>query len=71
MEGEPEVLKASGAIGKLKWDPDHPDRPEDKNIGNCNDWWDAEKLYNFGFLLNVLTWIDRECGLWKILWKHI
>lgn len=29
------------AIGKLKWDEDHPDRPEDKNIGNCNDWWDS------------------------------
>lgn len=29
------------AIGKLKWDEDHPDKPEDKNIGNCNDWWDA------------------------------
>lgn len=29
------------AIGKLRWDEDHPNRPEDKNIGNCNDWWDA------------------------------
>lgn len=29
------------AIGKLRWDEDHPERPEDKNIGNCNDWWDA------------------------------
>ena len=29
------------AIGSLRWDEDHPDRPEDKNIGNCNDWWDA------------------------------
>lgn len=36
------------AIGSLRWDEDHPDRPEDKNIGNCNDWWD-------GF---CYTWID-------------
>lgn len=30
-----------GAISRLRWDPDHPDQPEDKNIANCNDWWDA------------------------------
>lgn len=29
------------AMGKLRWDDDHPNKPEDKNIGNCNDWWDA------------------------------
>ena len=29
------------AIGSLKWDEKHPNEPEDKNIGNCNDWWDA------------------------------
>ena len=29
------------AIRALKWDEKKPDRPEDKNIGNCNDWWDA------------------------------
>ncbi|MCI6709848.1 MULTISPECIES: phage terminase large subunit [Eisenbergiella] len=29
------------AIKKLRWDDDHPDQPEDKNIGNCNDWWDG------------------------------
>lgn len=29
------------AIASLRWDEDHPDIPEDKNIGNCNDWWDA------------------------------
>ncbi|MCM1112163.1 MAG: PBSX family phage terminase large subunit [Muribaculum sp.] len=29
------------AIASLRWDEDHPDRPEDKNIGNCNDWWDC------------------------------
>ncbi len=29
------------AIGNLKWDEKEPDIPEDKNIGNCNDWWDG------------------------------
>lgn len=29
------------AIASLRWDEKHPDIPEDKNIGNCNDWWDA------------------------------
>lgn len=29
------------AIAALRWDEKEPDRPEDKNIGNCNDWWDA------------------------------
>lgn len=29
------------AIKALKWDEKKPDIPEDKNIGNCNDWWDA------------------------------
>ena len=29
------------AIRRLRWDEDHPDQPEDKNIGNCNDWWDG------------------------------
>lgn len=29
------------AIASLRWDEKKPDRPEDKNIGNCNDWWDA------------------------------
>lgn len=36
------------AVGALKWDEKHPDRPEDLNIGNCNDWWDAE----------CYTWLD-------------
>lgn len=30
-----------GAISRLKWDEKKPDQPEDKNIANCNDWWDA------------------------------
>ncbi|MGO5053634.1 phage terminase large subunit [Lachnospiraceae bacterium LCP25S3_G4] len=29
------------AISILRWDEKKPDIPEDKNIGNCNDWWDA------------------------------
>lgn len=29
------------AMGRLKWDEKEPNIPEDKNIGNCNDWWDA------------------------------
>lgn len=29
------------AIGSLKWDEKKPNIPEDKNIGNCNDWWDS------------------------------
>lgn len=35
------------AIGNLKWDEKKPNIPEDKNIGNCNDWWDA---FNYCFL---------------------
>lgn len=29
------------AIASLRWDEKHPDIPEDKNIGNINDRWDA------------------------------
>lgn len=29
------------AISNLRWDDDHPNEPEDKNIGNINDWWDC------------------------------
>lgn len=29
------------AIASLRWDEKEPDIPEDKNIGNCNDWWDC------------------------------
>lgn len=36
------------AISSLKWDEKKPNQPEDKNIGNCNDWWDAE----------CYTWLD-------------
>lgn len=36
------------AISSLKWDEKKPNVPEDKNIGNCNDWWD-------GF---CYTWLD-------------
>lgn len=41
------------AIGKLRWDEDHPDRPEDKNIGNCNDWWDAFCYCLLDFIENI------------------
>ena len=44
------------AIGSLKWDEDHPNRPEDKNIGNCNEWWDAF-CYT---LLNFIEYIGLE-----------
>ena len=33
--------KLRKAISSLKWDEKKPNIPEDKNIGNCNDWWDA------------------------------
>lgn len=42
------------AIASLRWDEKHPDRPEDKNIGNCNDRWDA-----FCYcLLDFIEYID-------------
>lgn len=42
------------AISSLRWDEDKPDEPEDKNIGNCNDWWDA-----FCYcLLDFIEYID-------------
>lgn len=33
--------KLRKALGGLKWDEKKPNIPEDKNIGNCNDWYDA------------------------------
>lgn len=49
-------VKLRKAIGSLKWDEDHPDIPEDKNIGNCNDWWDA-----FCYcLLDFIEFIDLD-----------
>ena len=41
-------VKLRKAIGILKWDEKKPNIPEDKNIGNCNDWWDGE----------CYTWLD-------------
>ena len=32
----------------MRWDEKRPNVPEDKNIGNVNDWWD-------GF---CYTWLD-------------
>lgn len=44
------------AIGSLKWDEKEPNIPEDKNIGNCNDWWDA-----FCYcLLDFIEYIDLD-----------
>lgn len=39
------------AIASLRWDEDHPDIPEDKNIGNCNDRWD-------GFCYTLLDFVE-------------
>jgi len=44
------------AVKKLKWDEKHPDQPEDLNIGNCNDWWDA-LCYCF---LDFVEYIDLD-----------
>lgn len=33
-----DVIKA---LSSLRWDEKKPDVPEDLNIGNCNDWYDA------------------------------
>ena len=42
------------AFSSLVWDPKDPDRPEDKNIGNINDWYDAN-CYCF---LDFVEYID-------------
>lgn len=47
----PNVLKA---LSSLVWDEKKKDVPEDKNIGNCNDWYDAF-CYTF---LNFIEFID-------------
>lgn len=44
------------AIGSLKWDEKKPNIPEDKNIGNCNDWWDAF-CYT---MLDFIEYIDLD-----------
>lgn len=44
------------AIASLRWDEKKPNIPEDKNIGNCNDWWDAF-CYT---LLDFIEFIDLE-----------
>lgn len=45
-----------GALSSLVWDEKKPDIPEDKNIGNCNDWYDAV-CYCF---LDFIEFIDLE-----------
>lgn len=49
----PEVIKA---IQTLRWDEKNPSIPEDKNIGNCNDWWDA---LNYT-MLDFIEYIDLD-----------
>lgn len=44
------------AIAQLRWDEKKPNIPEDKNIGNCNDWWDAF-CYT---LLDFIEFIDLD-----------
>ena len=29
------------ALSQLRWDADKPSIPEDKNLGNINDYWDS------------------------------
>ena len=49
-------VKLRKAIGSLKWDEKKPNIPEDKNIGNCNDWWDA-LCYT---MLDFIEYIDLD-----------
>ena len=44
------------AMSNLRWDEKHPDIPEDKNLGNINDWWDAF-CYTW---LDFVEFIDRR-----------
>lgn len=44
------------AIGKLRWDDKKKDIPEDKNIGNINDRWDAF-CYT---MLDLIEFIDLD-----------
>lgn len=48
------------AIRFLKWDEKKPDRPEDKNIGNCNDWWDSCCYTMLDFKKQIA--LDRQGG---------
>ena len=42
------------ALSSLRWDEKNVDIPEDKNLGNCNDWYDAT-CYT---MLNFIEYID-------------
>lgn len=44
------------ALRSLVWDPKEPERPEDKNLGNINDWYDAD-CYCF---LDFVEYIDLD-----------
>lgn len=46
--------KTIKAAQSLRWDEKNPSIPEDKNIGNCNDKWDA---LNYT-VLNFIEYID-------------
>lgn len=46
-----QVIKA---LQTIRWDEKKPDIPEDKNIGNCNDWYDA---FNYT-MLDFIEFID-------------
>lgn len=44
------------SLCNLRWDEKKPDIPEDKNLGNINDWWDAI-MYT---MLDFIEYIDLE-----------
>lgn len=44
------------ALSSLRWDDKNPNIPEDKNIGNCNDWWD---MFCYT-ILDFIEFIDME-----------
>lgn len=44
------------AISNLKWDEQNKNIPEDKNIGNINDWWDG-LCYTF---LDFVEFVDLD-----------
>lgn len=49
----PNVIRT---LSNLRWDEKHPNIPEDKNLGNVNDWWDAT-MYT---MLDFIEYIDLE-----------
>lgn len=47
----PNIIRS---LSNLRWDEKHSDIPEDKNLGNINDWWDA-LMYT---MLDFIEYID-------------